>query len=115
MVQAIATSSGSGALHAGATVASLEAQLVRYQKQLSDCVNCGSAKTVEGKAAIDALSSKISEVRARIETVTEVKASDDTTPLATGTSTEISANNDTSAAVPKWTTATVGSQVDVQA
>ena len=128
MVQAIGSATVSGGLGAGAATASLEAQLVRYQKQLSDCVNCDSAKTAEGKAAIDALSSKISEVRTRIDTVTKVKSRDETTSFATSTSTHLGSRDDAAipasvaqkqdaslASTPKWTTATVGSRVDVQA
>lgn len=69
MVSAIGSSAISGASGSGtgSGAAALEAQLTRYQKQLSDCVNCDSAKTPEGKAAIADLSSKISEVKARID------------------------------------------------
>lgn len=127
MVQAIGSAAVSGSLSAGATAAGLEAQLVRYQKQLSDCVNCDSAKTAEGKAVIDAISSRISEVRARLVSVTEVKSRSETGSLATGTSTASSPhsdvvtatkNEDATTAVtvsPTSTTATVGSRVDVQA
>lgn len=38
----------------------LRAELTRYQKQLSDSINCSSAKTLEGKAHIQELSGKIS-------------------------------------------------------
>jgi len=46
---------------------SLQAQLQRYQTQLSDCVNCASAKTPEGKADIQAISARISEIKQRVE------------------------------------------------
>lgn len=58
---------------AGSPVSALEAQIVRYQKQLSDCVNCDSAKTIEGKAAIQQISDKIQAARARIEEITVSK------------------------------------------
>ena len=48
------------------SAASLQAQLQRYQKQLSDCVNCASAKTPQGKADIEAISARISQVQQRI-------------------------------------------------
>lgn len=41
----------------------LRARLDRYQKQLSDCVNCASAKTPKGKADIAAITSKIDETK----------------------------------------------------
>jgi hypothetical protein len=44
----------------------LQARLERYQKQLSDCVNCASAKTPEGKADIENISAQISQVKQRI-------------------------------------------------
>ena len=46
---------------------SLQAQLQRYQKQLSDCVNCASAKTWQGKADIQAISERISQIKQAIE------------------------------------------------
>lgn len=45
---------------------SLQAQLQSYQKQLSDCVNCASAKTLQGKADIQAIASCISQIEQRI-------------------------------------------------
>lgn len=44
----------------------LQAQLQRYEKQLSECVNCASAKTPQGKADIQAISTRISQVKERI-------------------------------------------------
>ncbi|MES2016927.1 MAG: hypothetical protein V4484_10555 [Pseudomonadota bacterium] len=46
--------------------AALLAQLQRLQQQLAECVNCASAKTTEGKAAADAIRSRISQVEGRI-------------------------------------------------
>jgi hypothetical protein len=45
----------------------LQAQLQRYQTQLSDCVNCASAKPPQGKADIQSISARISQVRQSIE------------------------------------------------
>ena len=59
---AISTSYSGGELSS----ASLQAQLQRYQKQLSDCVNCASAKTQQGKNNIQAISSRISQIEQRI-------------------------------------------------
>ncbi|MET3117140.1 hypothetical protein AAKU64_001353 [Undibacterium sp. GrIS 1.8] len=84
MVQAITSSAiigGSSAANPGnaaSALASLQAQLARYQQQLSDCVNCASSKTIEGKVQIQSVSSKISQVRARIDQVNSVNASQQT-------------------------------------
>ena len=53
--------------------ASLHADLARYQRQLSDSVNCASAKTLEGKTHIQELSSKISTTQERIKQVETTK------------------------------------------
>ncbi|MES2102968.1 MAG: FlxA-like family protein [Pseudomonadota bacterium] len=78
MVQAIASNPGAAntAGSAGSANAALQAQLERYQKELSDCVNCASAKTPEGKTQIDDISSKISELKSRIEKVGDARPSD---------------------------------------
>jgi hypothetical protein len=44
----------------------LRARLDRYQKQLSDCVNCSSAATPQGKADIAAIRARIDEVKQAI-------------------------------------------------
>ncbi len=46
--------------------AALQAQLQRFQQQLSDCVNCASAKTSQGKSDIQAIAARISQVRQSI-------------------------------------------------
>ena len=53
----------------GSSTAGLEAQLVRDKRELSACVNCATANTPEGKAAIAVVSAKIGAVEARIEAV----------------------------------------------
>lgn len=70
----------------------------------SECVNCASSKTAEGKAEIQEISGRIGEIRERIDKVTGVKASGETTQLATST-----------AAAQRSAYATVGSVVDVRA
>ncbi|WP_426110345.1 hypothetical protein [Massilia sp. PWRC2] len=65
----ITTGSAATAYAAGASTpspASLQAQLQRYEHQLSDCVNCASAKTPQGKADIDTISARISQVQQRL-------------------------------------------------
>jgi hypothetical protein len=70
MPQAIAIGTPSAATTAyggGApSTASLQAQLQRYQKQLSECVHCASAKTPQGKSDIQAISARISQIEQRI-------------------------------------------------
>jgi hypothetical protein len=44
-----------------------DAQIARYKKELSDCVNCESAKTVKGKANIQAITDKITALTAETE------------------------------------------------
>ncbi|MET3129960.1 hypothetical protein AAKU55_000201 [Oxalobacteraceae bacterium GrIS 1.11] len=122
MVQAIGSASSA---NAGAAAASLEAQLDRYQKQLSDCVNCDSAKTPEGKQQIAAIAGKISVLKERIDQSPEVKAGAQAAqlgarpPRATDDrASSAAAVNDTGAGSspktkPADQTATLGSVVDV--
>lgn len=71
MVSAIGASTlpGASGKSAGRSAAGLEAQLERLQKELSSCVNCDSANTLQGKETIQAVSNKISSVKARIEAI----------------------------------------------
>lgn len=61
-----ATAYTAGAGAGAPSPTSLQAQLQRYEKQLSDCVNCASAKTPQGKADIDTISARISQVQQRL-------------------------------------------------
>lgn len=47
----------------------LRADLSRYEKQLSDCVNCDSARTPEGKRNIQDLDARISTLKAQLNIV----------------------------------------------
>ena len=69
MVSAINASTFVLPVNAGVSTGGLEARLERYQKELADCVNCDSAKTLEGKQKIQDVSGKISEIKARIEEI----------------------------------------------
>ena len=69
MVQAVGGTAATSISSGPAKAAGLEYQLLRYQKQLSECVNCASAKTAQGKATIEAISGKISSIRLRIDAV----------------------------------------------
>lgn len=69
MTLAISGSTGSAVLSSGAAKPSpvaLQAQLQRFQQQLSDCVNCASAATPKGKADIEAIAARITQVQQRI-------------------------------------------------
>jgi hypothetical protein len=98
MVQVIGSAIVTGAISAASALAGLEAQLARYQKQLSECVNCDSSKTTEGKAQIQSISSIINDVRARIDKVTGVDARSKTSALTSSTAIEV--NNNGAAATP---------------
>lgn len=74
MVQAIASGASNTVLSKASNSAALEAQLERYQKELSDCVNCPSAKTSEGKAQIADISGKISDLKNRIQKTGEAES-----------------------------------------
>lgn len=67
MLSAIGSPAFSGPAGTGSSFASLQAQLERCQKQLSDNVNCSSANTRAGKETIQALSNKIGEIKARMQ------------------------------------------------
>lgn len=80
----------------------LRAKLDRYEKQLSDCVNCASAKTPEGKADIAAISAKIDEVKRAI-----AGTSNGTGRAAPG--------NDVQAAAVASSTSPLGNRIDTYA
>lgn len=63
-----ASSAAYGAAYGAAkpSPVALQAQLQRFQQQLSDCVNCASASTPQGKADIAAISARISVVQKNI-------------------------------------------------
>ena len=84
MVSAIGPSIYASPAVNGPSAAGLQSQLDRYQQQLSDCVNCSSAKTLEGKEEIQALSGKIGEIKARIEKMTSEKSNTQPAALNAG-------------------------------
>ena len=63
-------------LNPAAQLAGLEAQIAHYKQQLSDCVNCDTAKTVAGQSAIEELASKINVARERVDAIAAVKSGD---------------------------------------
>lgn len=71
MIQAIGSSGSPPLPRTPGSPAGLEVQLARLQSELSDCVNCASANTAEGKAKIQELSNQINSIRARIESASK--------------------------------------------
>lgn len=59
-----------------AAPANLDADLAKCQSQLSDWVHCVSAKTPEGKAKIEAISTQIDAIKEKMRQAEEVKAQD---------------------------------------
>ena len=66
---AIGSCSLSGISGGQSSRAALAAEVARYQTQLSDCVNCSSSKTLEGKAHIQELATQISVDQQRIKQI----------------------------------------------
>ncbi len=69
--------------------ASLQAQLQRYQQKLSDCVNCPSANTRQGKADILSIAAHISQVRqsiAEIDSSQSARSGSTTQPVGSAAS-----------------------------
>lgn len=87
MLSSINSATFSSPAGAKPSVAGLEAQLERYRKELSNCVNCSSSKTPEGKEKIQSISGKISTLQSRIEEITRTKAATESTELNPGTPT----------------------------
>jgi len=73
MVASIGSSTGFSFTPTAKPTAGLEAQIARYKKELSNCVNCDSAKTSEGKANIQALSNKISKLTSQVQEISKSK------------------------------------------
>lgn len=68
MVSAIDSSSVSAyAAPVVTSTAGIEAEIARYKKELSSCLNCESADTKQGQADIQSLSNKISIAEARLK------------------------------------------------
>jgi hypothetical protein len=65
-MQAIGSSAAASYARISEGDTGLQAQLSRLEKELSACVNCATATTTEGKAKIEAVSTRIAQVQARI-------------------------------------------------
>lgn len=114
MVAAIGQVPATGAISPGAAAAGLEGQLARYRKQLSECVNCASSKTAEGKAEIEAISARISEIRTRIDKIAGTQTGNQLErPEEANAATATGANTPSKPAAA--VNALLGSRIDVQA
>ena len=65
----------------------LEAQLARYEKERSACVNCESADTLDGKLDIQQLDAKIRTIQVRLQSVPESRSVSDLNDTASATAT----------------------------
>ena len=72
MIPAIGTPTSNPPYSTGGVA--LQGQLARYEKELSACINCSTAKTTEGKQKIQEVSSQIEQIKARIEQATQTRA-----------------------------------------
>jgi hypothetical protein len=82
MVPSIGSSLGYDYNPAAKPTAGLDAQIARHKKELSDCVNCESAKTTKGKAKIQAISDQIAALTAQAEKAAKPKGTDQPATLA---------------------------------
>ena len=74
MVQAVGSAGVATGSDGGASTGVLEAQLNRYQIQLSDWCNCPSGKTPEGKAKIQQIQDQTDAVKAQLDRLAAAKA-----------------------------------------
>lgn len=113
MINAIGSSFSTGT--SGPSAAGLEAQLTRYQKQLSDCVNCAeTSKTPQGQETARSLSDKISQIKAQLDAVATSKTTANYPPVDIRNSQN--ADSGAQAATQTGsTTATLGNYLDLYA
>jgi fructose-1,6-bisphosphatase len=71
MVSSIGSSSAMSYISVARPKAGLEAQIAKYKKELSSCVNCDSAKTAEGKANIQVISDKINQLTSQVQEISK--------------------------------------------
>jgi hypothetical protein len=68
-------SPASGSAQSGMSKTALRAEIARYERVRSDCVNCSSAKTIEGQRNIQSLDTQISALKAKLTVVPRPEAS----------------------------------------
>ncbi|MDT8999610.1 hypothetical protein RQP53_10070 [Paucibacter sp. APW11] len=66
-MSSVTSVSAAGAMSTGSVPVSLDAERAKCEIQLADWSHCGSAKTPEGKAKIDALSEQLATIKARMQ------------------------------------------------
>ncbi len=103
---------GSSASGSNLTAAGIQAQIAIYQRQLSDCVNCSSADTIEGKNQIQEISSKISTAKAQIQQISD-QAPPKTSATSATTNANASVNAVANSPVTRALTIAPGNNVDV--
>jgi hypothetical protein len=80
--------------------AGYDAELVKLQKELSDCVNCSSAKTAEGKTKIQVLAGKISSIKEQVKVSNSATAVNQPLKLSQGEYIPASSNRYEQASLP---------------
>lgn len=74
MLQAIGASASAGYAQGNAGATGLRGQLAKFEKELSACVNCATADTIEGKAKIADISARIAQIEDRIAQASETNS-----------------------------------------
>lgn len=108
MVSSVGRSNFTAGAATASASPSLNAQLNTCRAQLQDWVTCPSAKTPEGKAKIDQITSRMEAIRAQIEKAGQRKDNQSSAPRA------MQATGQT-AADPPANGGPLGSQIDVYA
>ena len=67
MIRSIGSSLGQNLHSTAKSTAGLDAQIAAYKKELSNCINCESAKTAKGKANIQNISNKIALLTEQVQ------------------------------------------------
>lgn len=120
MVAAIGASPIYSAQLPAASTGGLRVELAKYEKELSNCVNCASATTTEGQQEIQRLTSEIARLKARIEEAARNASPENRANVSAA---QANAENDRSAAhaglAPQAARAdadaTAGSRIDILA
>lgn len=113
MVSAIGPASFAGTNGGGSPTAGIEAQINRYKKELSGCVNCSTANTREGRENIQAISNKISASQARLDEITAAKSSTRPATASSITSPDITASKNAPAPVSGLANTNASGRLDV--
>jgi outer membrane murein-binding lipoprotein Lpp len=115
MIPAIGTPTSTPPYSTGG--AALQGQLARYERELSACVNCSTAKTTEGKQKIQEVSSQIEQIKARIEQATQTRATrqaENSTPYASSGLDSVARTERAVLDFGALPRSSIGSQIDVK-